>query len=514
MQIILVDNIWLYLDNMTPDVELLIENHFSALDPKSKYITDIEEQSWDGVYRRYYKSKQRLSRGFLDELLLLCHKHNVPVDIKDNRESSKYPMFTVDDIKDDILAGITLLPHQMHGLKSCIKHEVGIHNFITGSGKTELMCAIAKLLCCPTVIIAEERIVIDQIRERLELRDVTDDIGIFYAGKSPSNQLICVGSLQSVMSPAKLSRKSGDTPQKYEAKLKAFRTRRENTKIYKNLISKCELLMIDEADKACNSQYRNMIMKYCNARYRYGFTGTLPDQVEEPVQCLTLKELLGNVIAKCDRRYLENIGRIIPVKYIMIPFGIDGHHNNKAAFDVAVKKWLTDNSQFHHQVKQITDGFSQDNFLILVENIKLGKNLELAISGSKFIHGTTTVKARNKVLKEFANRELRILIGSKILKRGLDIKGGIDNIILCASSKKDADLEQKVGRALRVNERGWARVWDFLFVCNKYLYKHSRKRLKRMIQLGYPSVINTPHGAIDGQKILNSGFNLFRYLEK
>lgn len=686
MRAIISDNRWIYLDNVTPDVDELIYNHFAAQDPRARFIDSVEEQSWDGVYRKYRKKDQKLSIGFLSGLKRLCRKHDIPLDVVDQREPPKYPMFKEEDIKPDILSGITLMDHQIEGLKACTHSNVGHLWFTTGSGKcltyeskiiinnqeleigslfddfeeeemrdvskfdlfalgpnghkriqklyktnkrtiveielingfklrgvpehrvftkkgwkalqdldgyddiytrkatdetscnplcekeideisinrvrqtekygffvretnwqriknkrrlktkencydiqiddqshafwssnilshnTELMCGIAKLLKCPTIIIAEERVVVDQIKNRLSLRDVSDDIGLFYAGKTPNDQLVCVGSLASLMAPPRIKRKQDETLEKYEKRLRGYKTRIKNHKIYRKLLAKCELLMIDECDRvATNKQYKKIIQQYTNSRYIYGFTGTLPME-EDKLDLLNLTELLGEVIAKSDRRYLEKIGRIIPVKYIMTVFGED-RRNDRSAFDIAVKELIEENTYLHQKIKKITDAFPKENFLILVENIGLGEILESYITGSKFIHGTTSTKKRNVALKEFENKDLRILIGSKILKRGLDLNGGIDNLILVASSKKDSELEQKVGRAVRINERGWARVFDFLYVSNHHLYSHSRRRLKRMIQLGYPTIVSTPKGVLDGEDVIKKGFNLAKYIK-
>lgn len=519
MEIVISNNKWIHLENVTPDVDDLIYNHFSAKSPNAKYIDDVQEQSWDGYYRKYNRRKQSLSKAYLNELIHLCKKHDIPITITDNRDPSKYPMFNPDDVRPDILPGITLEGYQVEGIKACAKrnrngiylNEIATIYFTTGAGKTEIICAIAKLLNCPTIIIAEETVVVDQIKERLELREVVDEVGVFYAGQSPDGQLICVGSLASLSAPPKISRKKNEKPETYEARLKAVKTRRRNHKAYKKILAKCELLMIDEVDKAAtNKLYKKVVRQYANPRYVYGFTGTLP-MPEDELDVLNLKEIVGSVVAKSDRRHLEKIGRIIPVKYIMTVFG-ENNKNDKSAFDIAVKEQIEENSDLHNHVKTITDKLPNDNFLILVEKIQLGKNLEELIPNSVFIHGTTGKKVRNEALKNFGSRKTRILIGSRILERGLDIKGGIDNLIICASSKKDSKLEQKVGRALRVNDRGFARVFDFIYIGNYYLYRHSRQRLKRMIQLGYPVTVVTPKKNLDGKDVIKHGFNLFRYI--
>jgi len=508
---IIKDNRWIYLENVTPDIDELLYNHFAAEDKQAKYIDSVEEQSWDGVYRKYNRRYQKISIGFLKELRSFCDKKDIPLEIEDQRDIPKYPMFRKQDVNENILSGITLMQHQVDGIKACTENDIGLFWFHTGAGKTELMCGIAKLLNCPTVIIAEERVVVDQIRKRLSLRDVTDDVGVFYAGKMPNDQLICVGSLASLMPPPKIKRRKNEKQEKYKIRLKAHKTRINNHKIYKKLLSKCELLMVDEADKAAsNKQYKKVIRNYTTSRYVYGFTGTLPME-EDKLDRLNLTEVLGDVIAKSNRRNLEKIGRIIPVKYVMKVFG-EKNQNDKSAFDIAVKELIEENEELHEQIFKITQGFGDENFMILVENIKLGEALESKIPDSQFIHGKTSKKKRDKAINDFENKELKVLIGSKILKRGLDLRGGIDNLILAASSRKDSELEQKVGRAVRLNDRGWARVFDFMFINNYYLYKHSRRRLKRMVQLGYPTIVAAPKKTLNGENVIKRGFNLFRYV--
>ena len=509
MIIRIINNRWLQLEQIPPDMEDVVYHKFSAKDPKSRYITNVDEQSWDGYYRKYNRHRKSLAKSFLVDLVTLCKAYNFPYEIWDDRRNLPDP-FKVEDVIPNLLNGIELMEHQVEGVKACLKHEIGTFFMTTGAGKTEIMCAIAALMRVPTLIVAEERVVLEQIKTRLELRDIVDEVGIFYAGKTPTDSLICVGSIASLIPPAGIKRKEKEAQDKFDLRLKAYKTRITNSRKYQEIAAGCELLMIDEADKASSDQYRKLIMKHTNSRYLYGFTGSLPEKEKYPVDWLKLRESVGPIIARSNRRELEAQGRIIPVKYLMKTFGEKGDSKNDSAFDVAQKEWMDENEDFHNLINKITTSLDKENFLILVENIALGEKLEQLIQGSKFIYGSTPVKKRTTTLQEFENKELRVLIGSKILKRGLDLKGGIENLIICASSKKNSEIDQKIGRPLRLNNRGWARVFDFYFVCNKYLMKHSRERLKRMIDLGYPTTVITPNGKFDGEKVLSKGFNIVK----
>ena len=97
----------------------------------------------------------------------------VVLEVFDRRSSPDYPAPPPEAVKPDLLDGITLEPHQVDALKSMLKNEIGIISAVTGAGKTEIMAGMVKLMRCPTVIITEQLVVLDQIVERLRIRKTT-----------------------------------------------------------------------------------------------------------------------------------------------------------------------------------------------------------------------------------------------------------------------------------------------------------------------------------------------------
>jgi superfamily II DNA or RNA helicase len=160
-------------------------------------------------------------------------------------------------------------------------------------------------------------------------------------------------------------------------------------------------------------------------------------------------------------------------------------------------------------VANIPRAFPNDGTLILVDtSVALGVILESIIPDSKFIFGSTSKPKRRKVISQFESRELKCLIGSKILKRGLDLKGGCENLVIIGGGAKWSEFDQKVGRAVRLNERGWSRVFSFMFFNNKYLYKHSKENLKAAIDMGYPTKVIVNDRELDGANFIRSQFRI------
>jgi superfamily II DNA or RNA helicase len=289
---------------------------------------------------------------------------------------------------------------------------------------------------------------------------------------------------------------------------KAQSTRAGHALEIQDHVKDCDMLLVDEADLAVGKQYSKLFKGHFTGRRKYGFSGT-PFDKDKPVQNLMLRENLGGIISHVPRSEVQKVGRIIPVKFYMIGVGEDGDKTDSRAYDIAMKEEIIENQDFHQLVANIQGSFPDDGTLILVDTSPigpLGVSLEELIPNSKFIYGGTPKPERRKFIKLFEERQLKCLIGSKILKRGLDLEGGVENLIIIGGGQKWSEFDQKVGRAVRINKKGWARVFGFFFLNNKYLYKHSRENLKAIVEMGYEAKVVVGGNEIDGKKLIKSRF--------
>ena len=264
-------------------------------------------------------------------------------------------------------------------------------------------------------------------------------------------------------------------------------------------------MIVDECDKATSKTFKKLFRFWFKGRRRYGFSGTMYDP-EKPVENLVLKEHLGSVLFKETRKNLEAINRIIPVEYRSVAFGDPRRKHDNETLDIAEKEHLIENPAFHALVAKLADYEVNrgHGVLILVEKVDLGEALKRAIPGSDFIYGETPKVKRREIISNFESRKIKVLIGGKIVKRGLDLKGGCESMIIATGGKLWSDFDQKIGRAVRLNKRGKSTIYDFYFMCNKYLYTHSRRRIQNIVAMGYNSVLLFPGGAMDAAKLISS----------
>lgn len=521
------DNRWIWISHITDAEEAVLWTEFSV-SRDNVHIDPDQLGQWDGIYRKYNRAKRRLARPLLSLLRKVCQENNLPLSIKDSRPKSKIKPYNPEHIDEKFLPGITLDPHQLRWAKAVCRIECGIASVPTGGGKGEMIAATCKAVPCNTIIIADQKVVIDQLKERIELRDVAEEVGLFYAGRRPTGEAIVVGSIQSLcppVAPDKPNRTKKDTDaswekklEKYESKVKAYKTRKKNAAYLQNYVKKADMIIVDECDKATSSVYKKLFRYWFKGRRRYGFSGTPMDK-DKPVEAMEMQEHLGSIIVKESRRELERIGRIIPADYIMICPDALGNISDGRAYDIAYDEDVVKNPRFHKLIATICGNYLKDGdgSLILVDREHLGQKLVETFADrqieSHFIYGKTRKRRRDELLESFENRDFNVLIGGKIVNRGLDLDGGCENLIITNSSKLESEFLQKVGRALRHNKKGRSRIIDFYHRTNKYLYKHSKERLKIMVAAGYRTLVIFPGGVIDGSKLIESRFRVPKKLK-
>jgi superfamily II DNA or RNA helicase len=555
------DNHFIHLEQVTVSIEQILDRWFRAREPSARY-SNIEH--WDGWYRRYNSKRQRLALPFLDELKNCCKISKIPLEIVDNRSDPKYPAPSKGEIGKDYLDGVVLEDYQVRALHACCDKEIGLVSLTTGAGKTEVLCGLVKMFKCPSMIIVDQIIILEQIVKRLSLRGVVkqEDVGMFCYGHLPdSDNLVMVGSIQSLSTPSKITRDSVSISktkaiEMYRQWVKTdhtqlehvpnviknignirdidgpllkllishcedvewnrlqnwYKTRRKKAAVIQKLVGKCELLLCDECDTCVTQQHAKLFKSHYSGRRKYGVTGT-PYDKDKPVRNLFLKEHLGNVICEASREEVQAAGRIIPIKHYSIVVGADGNRNDCRVYDIAMREEMIENEKFHNTVCKVVSAYKDERTLILLGTSPiepLGRTLEGMITDSKFVFGKTPKKDRRKYIELFEKGELKCLIGSLVFKRGLDLSGGVDNLIIIGGGAKYSEYNQRIGRAIRLNEKGHARVFGFFFLNNKHLYKHSRANLKAVVEMGYPTWVIYGGKTIDGEKFINSRYRLPR----
>jgi superfamily II DNA or RNA helicase len=94
-----------------------------------------------------------------------------------------------------------------------------------------------------------------------------------------------------------------------------------------------------------------------------------------------------------------------------------------------------------------------------------------------------------EIVERFDNGDIDVLIASRILDEGIDIKN-FKVLIIASAGLSFVKTIQRLGRGLRVtDEKKSVTVYDFIDNTNPKLLKHSKARAKTYKMFGYDDII-------------------------
>ena len=261
---------------------------------------------------------------------------------------------------------------------------------------------------------------------------------------------------------------------------------------YQDLVKNTKVVILDEAHHIKADTYYNTILKFTNATYKFGMTGSIDKK--DKLLNLRLKAIFKDVVYKVSNQ--EMIDRGISAKptvnmiNITKPEGImskrnftggyiNGHYD-EGVYVTGIVKNDYRNKIIVNFAKALVDSGKQT--LIIVNHMEHGDRIttELRKLGInvEFTHGEVDKNVRTEQMAKAKAGELDVLVATSVLDEGVDISG-FRALIMAGGYKSLRLVLQRVGRILRKKETdNTALVYDFQDSFNKITYDHSMKRLK------------------------------------
>jgi len=433
------------------DVLKSIDEYFTESVPNAHFMPQVRAGLWSGKVKLFDLNKQTLPYGLLSDLLKGVKKlyPNEYVGI----DATVKSIYNGTDVVPDY--NLTRFPYyyQKDCVEACLKYSKGIIRSATASGKSLTITYIIKtlmenklikhaLIVVPTTALVEQF-----FTDMVEYGIDKSKLGKVYDGHSDYDKAIVISTWQSLMNNNKY--------------LYSF-----------------DCILFDECHLIKSTELTKIAKKSINAKFRYGFTGTLPDN---RLDMLNIKSYLGPVLREYGAGQLSEEGYISKANINAIHFnhGVDfiGEYSEikeQAFQDKARLKLLAD----------IAIGVDR-NILILVGLVeKEGQVLEAYIREKTnktviFLSGNDKVVEREHWRKECGVRTDIILIATyQIFSTGLNIPS-LKYVIFGSPFKSEIRVLQSIGRALRLHadKLDGAVIYDIIDDC-KYLDKHGLKRLK------------------------------------
>jgi len=384
--------------------------------------------------------------GFLDFIQSVLTEY--PHSLIDERKPIQE--IEVDQIEN--LDGIELMDHQLGAIYTALSYRRGIIKSPTGSGKTEIFLAILNMLEKPSLVLFNRQQLTRQTVERARKRGL--DVGIVQ-GANIEEKDITMATIQSVH------------------KIETIRK-------YKNLI-------LDEVHNVASKQYQK-ILKLIHWERVYGFSATPVNPKKMDLKSAKIVANIGSVLCDVGAKEMIDKGIIAKPKIFMIPVNMPDDIND-FSYREAEMAGIIHNKHRNRLIANLAEEHRGEGILILNKYIDQGKEIQKLLPDAPFIWHEIPVKERLKIVEKFDKGDIEILIASRILDEGIDIKN-FKVLIIASAGLSFIKTIQRLGRGLRVtDDKKNISVYDFMDNINYKLLKHSRARMRTYKMFGYDDIV-------------------------
>ncbi len=419
-----------------PHVYYELSDYFTFDVPGAKFMPQYRNKYWDGKIRLFSNHTGEIYVGLLDKLIQFCKDHKYTYEFKNN-EYYGLPFevnegISKEGVSDYMKSICKHLPreYQIDGVFDALRHNRKLLISPTASGKSMMIYSIVRYFVEKnqnTLIVVPTTSLVEQMYK--DFLDYGWDVGSFchkiYAGKErETDSQVIITTWQSIY---KLPRKYFD---------------------------RFSVVIGDEAHQFKSKSLISIMTKLSNAKYRYGFTGTLDGtQTHKWV----LEGLFGPSykIIKTDELMKKGHLAKLDINVLLLK-----HPPTKfETFEEEVQYIIG-----HHRRNNFIKNLALDlkgNTLILFARVEgHGQPLYELINNNNliesrnvfFIHGGVDTEDREKV-REITEQESDAIIVASYgtFSTGINIKN-LHNIIFASPSKSRIRNLQSIGRVLRKGE--------------------------------------------------------------
>ena len=415
-----------------PHVYYELADQFTFEVPGAKFSPAYKKKYWDGKIRLFNTHTGEIYVGLLDRIIRFCEDHKYTYQFVE----SKYyglpfevnEMISKEGVRDYMTAISKHKPrdYQIEGVYDALRHNRKLLISPTASGKSLMIYAIVRyyvekkkaiLIVVPTTSLVEQMY--------KDFAEYGWDVGSFchkiYAGKErQTDSQVIITTWQSIYK----------LPRKY--------------------FERFNVVIGDEAHQFKSKSLVSIMSKLADAKYRFGFTGTLDGtQTHKWV----LEGLFGPSykVIKTDELMKKGHLATLDINVLLLK-----HPPNKfETFEDEVQYIITHNRR-NNFIKNLALDLKGNTLILFARVEKHGQPLYELINNSKvddrhvfFVHGGVDTENREKVREITENENNAIIVASYgTFSTGINIKQ-LHNVIFASPSKSRIRNLQSIGRVLR-----------------------------------------------------------------
>ena len=415
-----------------PHVYYELADQFTFEVPGAKFSPAYKKRFWDGKIRLFNIQKQEIYAGLLDRVVQFCKDHGYTYEFVDNKyfglPFEVNDMISKEGVKDYMTAISKHKPrdYQIEGVYDALRHNRKLLISPTASGKSLMIYSIVRYFVEKgenTLIVVPTTSLVEQMYK--DFADYGWDVGSFchkiYAGKErETNSQVIITTWQSIYK----------LPRKY--------------------FERFSVVVGDEAHQFKSKSLISIMTKLDNAKYRYGFTGTLDGtQTHKWV----LEGLFGPSykVTKTDELMKQGHLSQLDIQCIVLkhaPQKFETYHDEI--------EYLITHEQRNNFIKNLALDLKGNTLLLYSRVESHGRVLYDLINKNKisdrkvfFIHGGVDADERELTREITEHEENAIIVASYgTFSTGINIKR-LHNVIFASPSKSRVRNLQSIGRVLR-----------------------------------------------------------------
>ena len=413
--------------------------------PGAQFSPAYKKKFWDGKIRLFNTQNGQIYIGLLDRVIQFCKDHGYTYEFLDNKHYGT--PFEVNDliskggVKDYMTAISKYKPrdYQVEGVYDALRHNRKLLISPTASGKSLMIYSIVRYFVEKrknTLIVVPTTSLVEQMYK--DFADYGWDVGSFchkiYAGKErETDSQVIITTWQSIYK----------LPRKY--------------------FERFSVVVGDEAHQFKSKSLISIMTKLSDAKYRYGFTGTLDgSQTHKWV----LEGLFGPSykIIKTDELMKKGHLAKLDINVLLLK-----HPPNKFETFEEEVQYIIGHDRRNNFIKNLALDLKGNTLILFARVEKHGEPLYELINSNNiienrnvfFIHGGVDTEDREKV-REITEQENNAIIVASYgtFSTGINIKN-LHNVIFASPSKSRIRNLQSIGRILRKgNQKTRATLYD------------------------------------------------------
>jgi len=419
-----------------------LSDYFSFFVPGYKYMPAFKKKVWDGKIKLFNRITGELSAGLYVYLIKFAAERQYSVDTQESDYGlpvSPEPPQSLPDLLADEALPFQPRDYQVDSVETALTRTRAILLSPTGSGKSFIMYLIMMYYLehisehNNVLIIVPTTSLVEQLHSDFNSYglDAEANVHKIYSGKDKkTNKRIILSTWQSIY------------------------------KLPKPWFEQFGMILGDECHGFKSKSLSSIMNKSTEAKYRYGFTGTLDGTLTHK---LVLEGLFGPVYKVTTTKALQDNDTLAPldIKVLLMNYTKEVRNDfGKKTYQEEID-WLVGHAGRNRFIRNLALS-TTGNTLVLFQLVeKHGKPLFDLINtkadGTRkvfYVSGDVNTSDREDIRKIVENQKNAIIVASLgTFSTGINIRN-LHNIVFASPSKSQIKVLQSIGRGLRKSDNG------------------------------------------------------------